>query len=143
MRNILTVIVLGALLSHVQAQHLYQCGNTFSQVPCGEDAKVIKAPGVFQPPTTPVSPERVEAMKAACSEWLRIVPSWKDRDSLKILSVTRGKFAVERIRDVPTVVVTYYAKINGKNSYGAYAGEKIAVCYANEQETKILDGMTF
>lgn len=143
MLNFVAGIVLCMAAFGVQAQHLYRCGNSFSQVPCGDDAKIIKTPGVLQPPATPVVPERVEAMKAACAEWIRAVPAWKDRDSVKILSVTRGKLSIEQIFGSSTVVVNYYVRVNAKNSYGAYSGEKVAVCYANEHETRIIHGLTF
>lgn len=82
-------------------------------------------------------------MKAACTDWLRRVPDWKDRDSVKIFNVRRGAMDVKTIDGYPVVVVSYIASVNGKNSYGAYIGEKPAVCYANQQETKILDGFAF
>jgi hypothetical protein len=156
MRKLFLGVLFFATLSNGQAQPLYRCGNTFSQTPCNSDAKPIYrcngAPSQTQCESDaktialqakPVDVDRVEAMKAACIQWLRTVPDWKDRDSLKFGSVVRGKFDVKTINGSSTVVVNYITSINGKNSYGAYIGEKPAVCYANEQETKILSGYSF
>lgn len=147
--------VLFALAFGAQAQKLYRCGNNFSQIPCGTQAKPMYRCGgaaseipcltegrITEAQTKPANSERVEAMKSACAAWLRTVPAWKDRDSLKIGNVVRGKHEVIDLHDVPVVVVSYLTTINGKNSYGAYVGERLAVCYANEHENKILKATT-
>jgi hypothetical protein len=126
------------------AQQMYRCGSTFSQQPCGPEATVIKNHGVLQPsiPQGPGEAEKVARMKNLCREMLIRVPSWKDRDSLKIGEIYRGKADVRTIDGAPQIVRLYITTINGKNSYGAYTGDKAAVCYANEHETKVLDLLT-
>lgn len=160
MRNIFVALLLVAALFNAQAQKLYRCGNNFSQMPCGTEAKPmyrcggapsetpcsenngISAKVLAELNKNPTNADRVEAMKAACLVWLRTTPAWKDRDSLKFGSVTRGKFDVTTINGSPTTVVSYLTTFNAKNSYGGYTGEKLALCYANEQENQILHGIT-
>ena len=36
-------------------------------------------------------------------------------------------------------VILYASSINGKNSYGAYQGEKVAACYFDLKDEKFLD----
>lgn len=142
MRNIFVGLLLVAALFNAQAQKLYRCGNNFSQMPCGSaDQKVIQARGGESSGSQSYG-DRVQAMKAACIDWIRRVPAWKDRDSVKISDVSRGGAQVITIDDSPLVVVSYTAIVNGKNSYGGYGGEKLYVCYANEQETKIIKGVS-
>ena len=79
-----------------------------------------------------------------CQERLRIGEPWKDRDSLKFGSMIRSpKSAFVKINNKQTEVVLYITKVNAKNSYGAYAGDKLAVCYFDLQESKILDQKVF
>lgn len=143
MRNFFVALVLGMALWSAQAQHLYRCGNNFSQVPCGDDAKPSPSYKGFAAPIKGSEGDRTSAMKAACIQWLRSMPAWKDRDSVKVENVNRGKADVETIDGAPTVIIRYTASVNAKNSYGGYTGEKLAVCYANEQETKIIHGLVF
>ena len=44
------------LAGPVGAQKMYRCGSTFSQQPCGADAKVIETQGVAPPAATRISP---------------------------------------------------------------------------------------
>lgn len=140
MRKFLAVIAFGGMLFPAQAQHFYRCGNLVSQTPCGEDAKPVSSYRGFAAAGKGDARDRTTNMTAACTEWLRNMPSWKDRDSVKIQSVQRIKTDVETINGLPTIIVRYSAIVNAKNSYGGYTGEKSATCYANEQETKIVHG---
>lgn len=82
--------------------------------------------------------ERVARLKAQCGSMLRSVPAWKDRDALKIGNISRDGFRTLSDRRNSNVFVQYSTIVNGKNSYGAYAGEKLAFCYSDEFETKIV-----
>lgn len=143
MCKLIAAVVLGGMMFSAQAQHFYRCGNTISQIPCGVDAKPVSSHKGFSAPVTGDSSDRTTNMTTACIEWLRRMPAWKDRDSVKVQNVSRGKTDVETIDGVPAIIVRYTASVNAKNSYGGYTGEKLAVCYANEQETKIVFGFVF
>lgn len=87
--------------------------------------------------------DRVQKMKMQCEEMLRNVPAWKDKGSLIFSGFFRGKVTTMKIGDQSVAVVEYLTKVNARNSYGGYVGEKPAICYANMGETQILDIKTF
>ena len=74
-----------------------------------------------------------------CEQWIRSIPGWKDPDSIKHDGITRGKHETRKINGQSQIVVPYYAMVNAKNSYGAYAGARPYICYANQGETNIID----
>lgn len=115
------------------AQQFYRCGSTFSQQPCGPDAKVVPSAGVAQP-AAPVTPEKRAAIEADCRTWITRVPAWKDRDSLKIGPISRGDTQTRDGR----VVRAYYSLVNGKNAMGGYAGERPFVCLADEAAAQVV-----
>jgi hypothetical protein len=125
------------------AQTMYRCGNTFSQQPCGPAAVEIKAPGVPQPvvDTIAADPAKTAAMQAACRDFLIRVPNWKDRDSVRVGEIQRGRLAQREISGKMTRVRLYGGFVNARNGYGGYGGDRVAVCWADEAETKILDGV--
>lgn len=138
LRVTVAVAVGSTSISSVNSQTMYRCGSTFSQTPCGEDAKSHKvfssgaAESGFQ--------QRVAKIKAECEQWIRRIPQWKDSDSVKLEDgITRGKHELRKVDGAPQIVVPYYASVNAKNSYGAYAGSRPYVCYANQGETRIID----
>lgn len=123
------------------AQTMYRCGNTFSQEPCGPGATEIKAAGVPQPivDTVKEDPAKTAAMGAACQEYLTRAPAWKDRASVRVSGVQRGRLADATIAGKTTRVRMYGAIVNAKNGFGGYSGERLALCYTDVAETKILD----
>ncbi len=138
MHALALVILLAA--GSTGAQTMYRCGNTFSQQPCGAGAQAIPIPGATpQVPVAPADPARTEAMKAECREWISRVPQWKDRDSLKMGDIVRGKLQTKTINGSTQRVWMYGTMVNSKNSMGGYVGEKPAICWVNEAETKVLD----
>ena len=80
---------------------------------------------------------------ALCESYLRTVPAWKDAQSLRISDVVRIGFTTRQLHGTSLAVVQYGAMVNGKNSYGAYAGAKPAMCYLDPNETRVLDIETF
>ncbi len=141
-------IFIAALNPPVVVHAVYKCGSTYSQTPCGENAKVIQIR-----PSMEVSdgqklkdiPLNIEKLNIEyCQERLKIGSPWKDRDSLKFSPTIRSKSsAFVKINGKQTEVVPYITKVNAKNSYGAYAGDSLAVCYFDLNESKILDQKVF
>lgn len=136
--TLFTAATLLLLPTYVSAQTMYRCGNTFSQHPCGADAQVIATVGVVQPERN-VDPAKITTMQTECQQWIRDKPSWKDRDSVKVSMPVRGKLDTRTVKGVGQMVVPYRAMVNAKNSYGAYQGENTYTCYANRDESKIID----
>ncbi len=87
--------------------------------------------------------DRVQKMKEQCEDMLRKAPAWIDRGSVMFTGFFRGSVTTMKIGDQSVAVVEYLTKVNAKNSYGGYVGEKPAICYANMGETKILGIKTF
>jgi hypothetical protein len=85
---------------------------------------------------------RVERLKLECATMLRTIPAWKDRDALKILGVDRDGFRTIRNEQNSRVVVQYSALVNAKNSFGGYIGEKLAFCYSDASESRIVSVST-
>lgn len=128
----------------VGAQTMYRCGSTFSQTPCGEGAREVRAAGVAQPvvapPLAPIDGVRETDLAARCVHAIGSIPSWKDRESLKVSRPERA--TAGGVRDVDgrrLAVVPWYAQVNAKNSYGGYTGDKMANCYFDSTESRIVD----
>jgi hypothetical protein len=92
-----------------RAQQMYRCGNAFSQTPCGPNAAVIKSAGVPQP-AGPVDPETKAAIEADCRQWIRNVPLWKDRESVRIGSIYRGEVEARKGRMLRSYLVMVSAR---------------------------------
>lgn len=131
------------LMALAQVSHaVYKCGNTYSQTPCAPDAKKLEvdsAPMSGNRNAPKASPEKIEQNIKLCERALREIPEWKDRESLKVSPVKRlPKTMTVDIKGQKREVVLYSAHINGKNSYGAYQGEKIAACYFDLKDENFL-----
>jgi len=140
LRPLFSFILLTAVAQGTYAA--YKCGNTYSQTPCAPDAKKLEIhstpmSGDRDAPKT--SAERIEQNIKLCDRALREVPDWKDRESLKVSPVKRlPKTMVVDIKGQKREVVLYTSSINGKNSYGAYQGEKVAACYFDLKDENFL-----
>lgn len=144
-RWIAMVFVALAVTQGAHAQKLYRCGNTFSQIPCGADAQEMKAAGVPQPvPTSALeelTPERYAELRAICEAGVRSIPAWKDPDSVKIGAVRRGNrtIAMDFASGRRRAVAPWFVTVNARNGFGGYGGEKVAQCYFDPAESKLLD----
>jgi hypothetical protein len=87
--------------------------------------------------------QRVQSMKNLCAEMIRNVPTWKDKESVRIDGPYRGKATTIILHDQTIAVMQYLANVNAKNSYGAYGGEKPAACYVDMGEIRVLDLRVF
>jgi len=132
--------------SAASAQQIYRCGNTFSQQPCGLDAKELQIPGAGKQPLplkdTPPSAQVQDAAKAMCLEQLKA--SLKDPDSMRVGTVMRfGPKYIEvwdkgnqAFRKTPAVL--YGVEVNAKNGFGGYTGMKTYRCNLDPSETTVL-----
>lgn len=133
----------GALLcgaAFASAQTMYRCGNTFSQQPCGQDAKEVAIQGVPQPrkvPPMPVdepaSPETLAAARTMCEA--AITGQLKDPASAKFDAPIR--MGLRRTPD-GVILRDYTVYVNAKNSFGGYTGAKRWTCSLNAAETSVL-----
>lgn len=142
----LILAALACVAAPVGAQTMYRCGNTFSQQPCGPGAEVIESqkprPGAYvtAPPIArpaaldlPAPADVVDAAKASCVDRLRKDIAFKDPDSVKVLGIER--------RGLQTVagqqLRLYVMRVNARNSYGAYSGEKDFFCLADRADERV------
>lgn len=133
------VLALAALLLAAPAMAINKCtvnGKTIYQdAPCANDAKTesVKVyPGQSERPST-----RQDAA-ALCELGIRTQGAWKDPDSIKIGNVRRLGFTTIKLHDATLPVVQYSVGVNGKNSYGGYTGEKLALCFLDSTESRLL-----
>lgn len=119
------------------AQTVYRCGNSFQDTPC-PGAPIKVQPGLSEIEKA-ADPEKERFMIAACEQAVRAHPGWKDPTSLLMAPVRRGKEEYRLIGNKKLPVRAYITGVNAKNSYGAYVGETFVACYANLEETELLN----
>lgn len=127
------VVVAGA----AQAGGLYKCkdanGQTvYSQTQCpGVDNQAVVLSST-RPATGPNTDEIVQRCVAH--------GGFKDPGSVKILSV--GAMGAEMVTDnatgTPYVAAKLPILLNGKNSYGAYAGARVYNCYLSRSDMSVV-----
>jgi len=145
------VLFVGALVlvSAAQSQTLYRCGNTFSQTPCGKDAQTLNVgPKPDAAPSNvsrlveeakkrpPPTPDVVAFNIQSCERKIR--SSMKDPEAARISQGSRMGPSVGYASERIFPEVSYSFKVNGKNSYGAYTGEKLYTCSFDLAEKDIL-----
>ena len=121
------------------AATIYKCGTVFSDKPCTDGPTTVKRVWGAAPVNSDPAPN-LEAITDACKAWIKAAALWKDADSLKISPLVGTGMTVIGEGSEARAVYAYHTEINGKNSYGAYTGPKSAICYVNEQKTKIVGG---
>lgn len=125
------------------ASAVYRCGNTYSQTPCAPDAKEIEihsGQASGPSPTPKTSQAQIEQNIKLCERALREIPDWKDRETLKISPVKRALTTMNvDIKGQKREVIPYVSNINGKNSYGAYQGDKSVACFFDLKDENFLD----
>ena len=70
----------------------------------------------------PPAPEVIEANKRLCEKKTRA--SMKDPEAVRIKGIVRTGASNSYLNGETYPAVTYHLNVNGKNSYGAYTGEK-------------------
>lgn len=137
--NFKQMIAVGAiaLSPALYAQSVYKCGSTYSQAPCGADAKQLNtSPPQAKLPTDVVPPDDVvKANKVLCEKLARL--GLKDPEGARITEMKR--YGPRRIdfQGVSTAVL-YMFEINAKNSYGGFTGEKTGICLFSLDDKKFL-----
>ncbi len=134
------LIAAGAMLLAVgaSAQGVYRCGNTFSEQPCGPDAKQIVAPPMKEKlqADTPPSQAVIAANLATCEKATRTKMKDPDAAQIKLIGRVGPSFMYSKGKRIQGV--TYHIAANGKNSYGGYTGEKLYVCGFDTTEQTLI-----
>ena len=121
------------------AATIYKCGAVYGDKPCSQGPTQVTPMWGAAPVNADPIPN-LEAITKACEAWIRKAANWKDADSLKISPLRGTGMTVIGEGVGARAVYAYHTSINGKNSYGGYTGPKSAICYLNEQKTKIVGG---
>lgn len=114
---------------------IYKCSvdgvETYSQVPCAEDAK----------PITVIPPAKLSSVTTSeaelidqCVAYFKRAGDFKDPDSIKV----EGHH-FDWLQDDSGARRVLQLKINAKNSYGAYAGGEYRSCFLNHSGTKLTE----
>ncbi|MDT3319273.1 DUF4124 domain-containing protein [Shewanella sp. SP1S2-4] len=114
---------------------IYKCTvdgvETFSQVPCAEDAQSIS---VTPPAKLSSAPLNEADLIDQCVAYFKRAGDFKDPDSIKV----EGHF-FDWLQDDSGARRVLQIKVNAKNSYGAYAGGEYRTCFLNYNGTKMSD----
>ena len=118
---------------YADAQMLYRCGNTYSEMRCAADAAPVRARADVVADSAP-GPKGGELCAAAASKMLRL----PELESVRIESVEKAPAEVIQYADKPTAAHQYIVRVNAKNVYGAYEGAQAYACHVSEDERRIL-----
>lgn len=127
----------------VSAQQMYRCGSSYSDHPCGPGQEVtgtakpmVTAPRlpVINVPDLPVPPAVEAAAKATCTERLQKDVSFRDPSSVQVYGIRRAG-----LLPVGTGALRVYVmRVNAKNAYGGYTGEKDFLCLADPKDETVV-----
>lgn len=85
-----------------------------------------------------VSANPIEHGKSLCKTVAPASQQWKDPTSLIVGNVSGGEMSTLAIGYRVVGVRTFLVPVNGKNTYGAYQGEKILTCVTSEDGRRVL-----
>jgi hypothetical protein len=126
---LLSCLVLLPWAAGSQAQTLYRCGNTFSQVPCAADAASARV--------SSHTPDARPGREVCTTEGVARL-GLPDPEGVKIVSVQRGGAEVIQFAGKSLVARRYDLALNPRNAYGAYTGVQHYACYLSEDEQRVL-----
>lgn len=114
----------------VTAGTAYRCGNTFSQTPCGENAKEQ----TLNSGSAANSSDFISVCLTAAKELIQ----FKDPESLRVESSSKPVAKVIDYADAKLMAYEVTININGKNSYGGYSGAEPYICYLSQDKKRVL-----
>ncbi|QSX38606.1 DUF4124 domain-containing protein [Shewanella sedimentimangrovi] len=128
-KGIILVALLSAPLAHAA---IYKCTidgvETYSQLPCADDAEPI----AVREQTPGSGGGDQKGVLGACLAYIKTHYSYKDPESIRL-----EKYSFDWVADKsgPRRVISMW--INAKNSYGAYAGSDVKICFVNHSGTAL------
>ena len=133
-RHLLLSTISLMLISPLIAQEAYRCKVGGSMLIQDTPCKVVgPAPAI---PDLPASDETIARAAALCEAAVR--REMKDPTAAKITDIHRSRTDRWCTKPTTTQVRYYWMTVNGKNSYGAYVGEKPYRCALDMSETLVL-----
>ena len=122
-----------ALCAPVGSGAVYRCGNTFSNVPCAEDAKPMKglAAGGGQAATG-------MDVSAVCFNAIKNKVAAKDPDALKLASASTAKPDIVEFQGKRLMGYTSTLEVSERQANGAYADPKPYFCATSDDRQRVL-----
>jgi len=117
-----------------QAGTLYRCGNTFSQIPCGDNAQAVQVAGSDSAKNSVPA----ELARHVCINDLKKWVPFPDPESVKVESISRGTPEIIEYAGAKLMARRYDLKVNARNGYGGYTGAQNFSCFASEDNQRIL-----
>lgn len=130
MRTLFFTILLISSFS-TQAGTLYRCGNTFSQIPCGDNAQAVQVAG-NDGARNAIPPELA---RHVCFNDLKKWVPFPDPESLKVESISRGTPEIIEYAGAKLMARRYDLRVNARNSYD---GAQDFSCFVSEDNQRIL-----
>lgn len=136
MRSLLSVLPL--LLPLAAAAQAYRCDVggrvVFQQQPCMDGKRVGGAPSDARSDTVPTASRGA----TVCEAHARSGTTFADPESLRIGSVQYLGAKPWKLHQELIAARTYGLRINARNAYGAYEGERLYECLLSEDEARVL-----
>lgn len=131
--NKLQLLLIGLMLTNLAEAQVYKCvkdGKTiFSGIPCSTDAEKVRSAPALSVETTG-KPRWGDACVAELHKWVQ----FKDPGSVQV-----GKIEDAGSSATATgVFKTFVLHVNGRNSFGAMAGEKPYLCQTSVDGYRVI-----
>lgn len=121
--NKLQLLLIGLMLTNLAEAQVYKCvkdGKTiFSGIPCSTDAEKVRSAPALSVETTG-KPRWGDACVAELHKWVQ----FKDPGSVQVGKIEDAGSSAT----AAGVFKTFVLHVNGRNSFGAMAGEKPYLC---------------
>jgi hypothetical protein len=136
-RSLLAAAALLTLCAAAGAQTMYRCGNTFSQTPCGNDAKASPAPRPGDGGAGPAAEaERTRAQPCLAELAQRVGVAGPA--ALKIGRMEGPRVEAIDIKGEKLVVRTYEFTALTRNAYGGQSPGARFTCHLSEDEQRLV-----
>lgn len=134
MRRARRFLLLAALAAGgVQAQALYRCGNTYSQVPCAPDAVPQKGRS-----DAPAEKSGGAQGYELCASHAKTAVESPEPQSARVQQIGLRKAEVIQYADKPVAAHRYDLSVDAKTAYGVFSGPQPYSCWLSEDQRRVL-----
>lgn len=117
----------------VQAQALYRCGNTYSQVPCAPDAVPQKGRS-----DAPAEKSGGAQGYELCASHATTAVESPEPQSARVQQIGLRKAEVIQYADKPVAAHRYDLSVDAKTAYGVFSGPQPYSCWLSEDQRRVL-----
>lgn len=123
------------VLSPLQAQQLYKCGNTYSQTPCAPDATPKR--GLSGGASASASSDKPSGYALCSAQAITRIDS-PEPETAQVSPVGQRKAEVIQYANQPIVAVRYDLSVRAKTQYGVYGSPVGFACWLSEDQLRVL-----